>query len=305
VSYPEGGGHFWVFMQYAQALRRLGCDVWWLERFADSNSPERDAVVLASFRERMKCYGFDRRTVLYREHTAGDGAGREYFGISRGDAESVFRRADLLLNFHYAIDPDLLASFRRTALVDIDPGLLQFWIGAGQLSLPIHDCYFTTGETVGTPAALFPDCGLHWNHIRPPVDLDSWPYAFASDCKAFTTVSGWWGGDGKGEWITDGKNVFYENNKRVSFMQFVSLPQRTDQILELALCLGEGDAAMEEMAVDPRWRPEHLKPEDVTDYVSSMDGVCAMPMTWPEVPTRIAPTFKAREASSVAPSRRA
>ena len=23
ASYPEGGGHFWVFMQYAHALRRL------------------------------------------------------------------------------------------------------------------------------------------------------------------------------------------------------------------------------------------------------------------------------------------
>ena len=32
ASFPEGGGHFWVFMQYAQALRRLGCEVHWLER---------------------------------------------------------------------------------------------------------------------------------------------------------------------------------------------------------------------------------------------------------------------------------
>ena len=54
ASYPEGGGHFWVFMQYAQALRRLGCEVWWLERFAASDRPERDAFLLATFRERMK-----------------------------------------------------------------------------------------------------------------------------------------------------------------------------------------------------------------------------------------------------------
>src|SRR2546430_3543940 len=31
-------------------------------------------------------------------------------------------RSDLVLNFHYAMDPGLLACARRTALVDIDPG---------------------------------------------------------------------------------------------------------------------------------------------------------------------------------------
>ena len=50
---------------------------------------------------------------------------REYLGLSRAEAEAIFEDADLLLNFHYAISPALLARFRRTALVDIDPGLLQ------------------------------------------------------------------------------------------------------------------------------------------------------------------------------------
>src|SRR5205814_2359584 len=78
-------------------------------------------------------------------------------------------------NFHYAIDPRLLACAGRTALVDIDPGLLQFWMSTGQLNVPAHDCYLTTGETVGTPAARFSDCGLQWTHIRPPVCLDLRP----------------------------------------------------------------------------------------------------------------------------------
>ena len=33
ANFPDGGGHFWVYMQYAQGLRRLGCDVYWLEQF--------------------------------------------------------------------------------------------------------------------------------------------------------------------------------------------------------------------------------------------------------------------------------
>src|SRR5207245_6065273 len=73
-----------------------------------------------------------------------------YLGAGAAEAEAVFERADLLLNFHYAIAPGLLRRFRRTALVDIDPGLLQFWISRRQLSVPPHDLYFTTGETVGT-----------------------------------------------------------------------------------------------------------------------------------------------------------
>src|SRR3989454_2936732 len=31
ANFPGGGGHFWVYMQYAQGLRRLGCEVYWLE----------------------------------------------------------------------------------------------------------------------------------------------------------------------------------------------------------------------------------------------------------------------------------
>src|SRR5439155_1607394 len=85
-----------------------------------------------------------------------------YVDANREEAEAVFERADLLLNFHYAISPALLARFRRTALVDIDPGLLQFWITRGQLVVPRHDVYFTIGENVGRPGGKIPDCGLNW-----------------------------------------------------------------------------------------------------------------------------------------------
>lgn len=267
VSYPEGGGHFWVFMQYAQGLRRLGCEVYWLEHFPSSGSREQDAQLLATFRERMARHGFDGKTLLYRRRPSGEGFVHEYIEIPWTEAEVVLRRADLLLNFYYAIDSSLLAHFRCTALVNIDPGLLEFWIATGQLEVPAHDYYFTTGETVGTAAALFPNCGLSWHYIRPPVCLELWPYVYTPDSEVFTTISSWWGGNGKGEWITDGKDVFYENNKRVSFLQFVELPCRIPQILELALCLGRGDPEDDATEVDPRWRPENLRSEEATDYV--------------------------------------
>jgi hypothetical protein len=282
ANFPEGGGHFWVYMQYAQGLRRLGCDVYWLERFDRSGDPGRDARALATFFERMGRYGLGGKAVLY----AGRGEPAEYLGAPRPRAEEVFRRADLLLNFHYAIDPGLLARFRRTALVDIDPGLLQFWMSTGQVRVGRHDRYFTTGETVGTPAARFPDCGLAWLHIRPPIDLGSWPYAQGPGRKAFTTVSSWWGAGKAGEesWVTDGKDVCYDNNKRASFLAFVDLPRRTSQELELALYLGEGDDADRKLLESHGWRVRHSReaagsPEGYQAYVRASRGEfsCAKP----------------------------
>src|SRR5262245_35379170 len=239
ADFHAGGGHFWVFMQYVRGLKQSGCDVYWLERFRGTGSPGEDAVTLARFRAHMGRFGLATKTVLYvgNGHKRADLCPPEsYIGMSRQEAEAIFRRADLLLNFHYTIAPELLARFRRTALVDIDPGLLQFWMSHGQLRVPRHDVYFTTGETVGTPAALVPDCGIAWNHIRPPVSLEDWPYAFDRGAAAFTTVSNW----SAKNWIVDGDEV-YENTKRAAFLEFADLPRMTDQVLELALLLETED----------------------------------------------------------------
>src|SRR3989441_13240114 len=69
VSFPDGAGHFWVYMQYVQGLRRLGCDVYWLEQV--QRGKHRDSGALATFRERMECFGMAQRALLY---TRGGGA---------------------------------------------------------------------------------------------------------------------------------------------------------------------------------------------------------------------------------------
>ncbi len=251
VNTPEGGGHFWVYMQYVQGLRQLGFDVYWLENFRSSGDAERDAALLALFVARMEAYGLGGKLMLYvsRRQTSASGLPAEYAGMTRSEAEAIFDQADLLLNFHYAMDPALLARFRRTALVDIDPGLLQFWISRRQLAVHGHDYYFTTGETVGTPDALFPDCGLPWIHIRPAVCLDRWPYVYDPNREAFTTVSNW----NTVDWIVDGAKV-YDNTKRASFLRFAELPCMTNQALELALYLGDGDAEDQRALERQGWR---------------------------------------------------
>src|SRR5207302_5796032 len=118
---------------------------------------------------RMKQQGLDGKVILYvtQSKKARLEAPAEFLDMTRSEAESIFERADLLLNFHYAISPGLLARFRRTALVDIDPGLLQFWISRGQISVPRHDCYFTISEEVARLGGKIPDTGLPWLPIRP------------------------------------------------------------------------------------------------------------------------------------------
>src|SRR5207302_6726878 len=282
ASFPEIGGHFWVYLQYALGLRQLGCDVYWLEAFRTKGHAEPDATALATFRARMQRYGLARKCIIYVTHSnrPSPKAPTEYLDINRDEAEAIFEKADLLLNFHYSLSPALLRRFRCTALVDIDPGLFQFWIRRGQLQVSPHDLYFTTGENVGRPGSKIPDCGLSWINIRPPVSLEHWPYRFDPSCEAFTTVSSWDSPD----WIVDGEER-YENTKRVAFLEFADLPRLTRQPLELALFMKNPRDMKEWKELEERgWRIRHSRevsatPEQYQAHIQHSRGEfsCAKP----------------------------
>jgi hypothetical protein len=258
AGFPEGGGHYWVYMQYALGLWELGCEVYWLERMSSFRDADHRRRVLETFFARMRDSGLGGRAFL---HDLADGnSGRVLVGPDGSRDErtpDVLDRlaagADLLLNFDYAVDRTVLERFARTALVDIDPGQLQYWIQNGQLRVHPHDQYYTIGETVGTPAARFPDCGVRWIYVRPPVCLTQWPFTYDAACEAFTTVSGWWSRD----WFTDGSSLSFGNTKRKSFMRFVDLPRLTHQPLELALNLAPGDERDRGLLEFNGWRVRH------------------------------------------------
>src|SRR5262249_32021952 len=122
----------------------------------------------------------------------------------------------------------------------------------------------------------------------PPVCLDLWPYTHPPGGEAFTTVSSWWGAGKSGEesWVTDGKDVCYDNNKRIAFLAFVDLPGRTSQALELALFLGNDplDANDRQLLEAHGWRVRHSRevaatPEAYQAYVRASRGEfsCAKP----------------------------
>ncbi|MGH2979827.1 MAG: glycosyltransferase [Solirubrobacterales bacterium] len=262
LEFFEGAGHFWVYMQYAQALRQLGCEVYLLDSSIWSDhSPDEHRV--REFRDRMARYGLEDRVML-----AGNGVRHAEPGLS-----DLLDEVDLLLNFNYHLSPEVVSAVRRSALVDIDPGLLQFWISRGFISPAAHDLYFTTGETVANGSDLIPDCGLEWVPIRPPVYLDLWPYTRGAGADAFTTVSSWWG---ERDYVGDPES-YYDNTKRTAFLEFIDLPRHTEQPLELALFLADSDRADRRSLEDRGWRVRHSRdvagsPEQYRAYVQSSRG---------------------------------
>src|SRR4029450_10903422 len=49
IAYPNGGGHLWVYLQWALSLRALGCRVIWLE---GGDLDDRDTSAAARRRRR-------------------------------------------------------------------------------------------------------------------------------------------------------------------------------------------------------------------------------------------------------------
>ena len=242
AEFADGGGHAWVYLQYVHGLRALGCDVWWLEEAGEHELARRLA-------DRLAEHGLSDRVLTYGRAAALDDR-----------TAAVIAGADLLVNFHYEIDRSMLERFRRTALVDIDPGRLQLWIARGNLDVPVHDVHFTTGETVGTPAARFPDDGRDWLHIRPAVATHAWSVSDTAPDRGFTTVSTWWSDN----WINDDDGTFYDDNKRAAFLEYAELPGRTTQPLELAAFWSPRDSADRRRMRAGGWRLH-----DVRDVVST------------------------------------
>jgi hypothetical protein len=212
VTYPEAGGQFWVYLNWALGLRAVGAEVTWLE---DVGELPRDLRAPAAAR--------------LASRVAGQAAG---IAVAVTDGRSGLDFAagcDLLLNLNYDCRPAVLERFARTALVDIDPGLTQTWMTLGELEIGGHDRYFTIGETVGRPGSRIPTGGLDWQYTPPAVHLPSWPVRPAGPRAPYTTVTHWWDHDD----IIDGREI--DNSKRLTFLACAELPQRVRAGFELAL----------------------------------------------------------------------
>jgi hypothetical protein len=295
LNYPQGGGHLWVFLNWALGLRALGCEVIWLETVSNKETVsalksrrkynglrlERDGLVerssdlmyevqanVATLKRRLERYGLAENLALHS--WSGETLSDE---VTKGclDLEAA-AEADLLLNLRYNLPGEVVGRFRRSALLDIDPGLLQVWISQGLVSVPQHDLYFTIGETVGQPGAQFPDVGLKWHYTPPPVFLPEWPPVKADAMAPYTTVSHWWAM----EWV-EIQGEYRDNNKRAAFLAYSDLPSRTSTRLELALGLAPSDEEESRLLEERGWKIRHAwtvssEPEQYRAYVQQSRG---------------------------------
>ncbi len=274
IDVPRTGGHLWAYLNCALGLRALGCRVIWMEA-VDVETPTNELQKrFADLKIRLKPYGFGESIALcsWNGKPLSSHVINEYLSVDEIDD------ADLLLNMGYGIPGNIVRRFRRSALLDIDPGLTQIWIGEGQMYVAPHDIYFTIGETVGQAGQPFPDLGLKWQYIPPCVALHWWPIHPAAESAAFTTVSQWY----TDEWVQS-DDGFYRNDKRTGFLPLLELPQRVIVPLELALALGE-DEEDRAMLRERGWRVRNAMdvastPWDYQRYIQNSLGEfsCAKP----------------------------
>jgi hypothetical protein len=271
IAYPAGGGHLWVYLNWALGLRACGCRVIWLEVLHRTVPRAKAERRLRSLREKLAPFSLDADVVLVHP---GEPAVEAESPLTLRDAWDV----DLLLSLRYGLPGHIVRRFRRSALLDIDPGLLQSWMARGQVRVPPHDVYLTTGETVGRPGARFPSGGVAWRYVPPCVALESWtPHETPPDAP-FTTVSHW-----EADWMED-EGGQYRNDKRSGFEPFLDLPRRTSQTLELAIHLEEKDVAEPRRLEAMGWRVRDAwtvasTPIDYRRYIQESRGElsCAKP----------------------------
>jgi hypothetical protein len=274
IDHLDLGGHFWFHLNWALGLRALGCDVVWLEPVGPDVPADDVQTRVAVLKSRLRSYGLGDRVSLCSWTDKSLTPAATVNCVAPEEATE----ADMLLNMAYGIPSGVVERFRRSAFLDTDPGLTQFWIRRNFIRIAPHTTYFTIGETVAQAAPQFLDCEIAWHYTPLCVALERWPAQRTTANAPFTTVSNW----EMNEWM-EGPTGWYRNDKRTAFLPYVDLPNRVPQPLELALFLGGHDD--ERVALEQKgWRVREAHevvatPDQYQSYITDSGGEfsCAKP----------------------------
>lgn len=258
---PRLGGHAWVYVNWALGARSNGCEVLWLEGV----SPVTPAAEVAGLLERLRANlePFDLAGSIVLCPWSDEPLLPAVKELSEGSERAY--DADAFIDLVYDLPATVVSRFRRRALINIDPGLLETWMAAGDIRVADHDVYFTIG------ARTF-DRDRDWLRCTPCVALDQWTVSDASGEAPFTAVTGWYGD----EWIEEGGEVL-RNDKRAGFLPFLDVPKQTRQPLELALDLQDDPDDQRALLSNSGWRVADAPtvaatPADYRRYVGSSRG---------------------------------
>jgi hypothetical protein len=254
-------GVAWQAMHYLEALRRLGCDVYYVEDTGDwPYDPERDTITddctyTAGFIARlMKWCGFEDRWA-YREPAPG----RSVYGLSESRLARVIEDADGLVNLCGATvlrDEHLRIPVR--IYLETDPVLPQIEVAQGRQFtidfLLAHTHHFTFGENVGAPDCSVPVGAFRYLPTRQPVVLDWWTPLHGKSggpsgrAGRFTTIA---------SWRQSGKDIVWNGetymwSKHLEFLKLIDLPGQTRDAVELALAAVDREAV--ELLTSKGWK---------------------------------------------------
>ena len=253
AQYPQGGGNFWVPLQYLLGLLDQGHDAWWLEYLWTRGDHARDRAYIETFFDYVRGFGVADRVVLGYFPTGSkdepEGA-PEYLGMS--EADLVARKRDgLLLNMVHSLTPPLREGFARTALYDLDPGPFQIWSRQWDMGVGRHDVHLTIGMNLGAPDSPVPLHGVAWERVWPAVHLPAWPMqpVLPPGRGAYTTVTQWW----SGSWAYLGEEA-YDCNKRAGFLPLMPLADRAGVRIELAANLHPNERDDRALLAAHHWR---------------------------------------------------
>jgi hypothetical protein len=239
----------WQVLHYLEGLRRLGCDVTYLEDTgnwpydADQNTITDDCRYTITYIGRLMAWcGLSDRWA-YRAASQG---GRLH-GPAAARVDELLRQADALINLTGATvlrDEHLRVPVR--IFLETDPVLPQIEIAQGCRFtidlLSAHTHHFTFGENLGAPDCGVPLGRFDYQPTRQPVVLEWWDLHRAASLPPgadgrFTTVASWSQSGKDIEW----RGEIYTWSKHHEFLKFLSLPGRAGKVFELALACDDAE----------------------------------------------------------------
>lgn len=252
---PDAGGHWMVYLQYLLGLKDLGHEVLLVELLRRPAERARERFLLARFFDRLDRYGLaDHAVVFLFDQSYSESPLEAATPVTRSASAARVEMADVVWNIAGHLNPAHLQSFRRSVLIDLDPGHLQ--VSAYEDWLKANDVFFTIGMNLGTPESDAPTLGLHWQRFLPFVYLPLWDATPRPLDAAFASVTQWnWD-----ELIHLGRRLSI--SKREAYLRYLDLPTRSGRRFQLAANLSPADSTGDrELLEAAGW--EVLPPSDV------------------------------------------
>jgi hypothetical protein len=272
-------GMAWMHMQIAAGLCRLGHDVYYLETTSSwpydptRNTPVADSNYALPYLKRVaESFDLSGRWAYRRSYSD-----KAWFGLPRAKAEELLGHADAVLNVAGATrfaEEGLRVG--RLVYFGTDPGHHEIAFAKGDADvcalMAEHDDFVTYGENIGSPDCPIPPLPRLRSRTRQPVLLEQWRGGPPAK-KEFTTV---------GNWKQTGRDIefkgkVYRWSKHHEFLNFIDLPKRVDQPIELATGLVSLSREDRDLLEANGWRlldahPFTTDPWPYRDYVRSSRG---------------------------------